>query len=416
MNLLPKNSSPANRFKRHQLSIVNCQLSIKLIFILFFFPVFLFAQLDAGVDDTINPGVPVTLSSSYGLIGTSVATTDDGVEGPFPIGFDFSFFGTVFSEFYIGANGWISFSPNTSSKGIREAFAVPSAADFNPKNCILGPFQDLKPNDAGSPYIFYKTIGEQPNRLLVVMWCETPMYSDSCRSLYVTFQIVLYEGRNDIENYIYRKPSCLSWHGNKATLGLQNANGYKGFAVPGRNATSWEVTPEMAEGWLYHPTSIDSFQVAPIPYKRIPLTPGNKISYGWYEGSELVSESQQMVVTPTQTTTYIAWAKVCNGDEFTDTVTVYVIPFIPNAFTPNGDGLNDKFRIFGVPPENITRFNMQIFNRWGQMVFSTTDILEAWDGTIKGEFCDDGVYTWVIFYENNKKTRVSNKGTVMLLR
>ena len=97
-------------------------------------------------------------------------------------------------------------------------------------------------------------------------------------------------------------------------------------------------------------------------------------------------------------------------------MTVYVIPYIPNAFTPDGDGLNDNFRIVGLPPENITQFNMQIYNRWGQMVFSTNNIREAWDGTTKGEVCSEGLYVWIIYYENNKKTKVSNKGSLMLLR
>lgn len=55
--------------------------------------------------------------------------------------------------------------------------------------------------------------------------------------------------------------------------------------------------------------------------------------------------------------------------------------YIPNAFTPNGDGLNDGF---GVKAEGIHDFRMEIFNRWGELIFSTTDINELWDGTYKG--------------------------------
>ena len=177
-----------------------------LLFIFFFIPGKIFSQFSAGVDDTINPGVPVTLSASYGLIGTGVATTDDGVEGPYPIGFSFSFFGDQYSNFYVGANGWIGFSANVTAKGRREAFAVPSAADYAPKNCILGPFQDLNPEMAGGPYIFYQTIGNAPRRKLVVMWCQCPMYS--CLSLNLTFQIILNEGENTVENHIFTKPAC----------------------------------------------------------------------------------------------------------------------------------------------------------------------------------------------------------------
>ena len=65
---------------------------------------------------------------------------------------------------------------------------------------------------------------------------------------------------------------------------------------------------------------------------------------------------------------------------------------------------------------NITEFNLQIFNRWGQMVFSSKDILEGWDGKLNGEVCPEGEYVWVIFYEDNKKTKTSNKGLITLLR
>jgi len=170
----------------------------------------------------INAGIPVTLKATYGLIGSGVTISDDGVEGPFPIGFPFSFFGDIYTEFYIGANGWISFLPNPNAAGTRQAFAVPNAADYNPKACILGPFQDLNPIISGSPYIFYRTTGDTLHHRLVVMWCQTPMYS--CMDSVVTFQIILNEGPNTIENQILSKPSC-DWLSNLATLGVQNATG-----------------------------------------------------------------------------------------------------------------------------------------------------------------------------------------------
>lgn len=376
-------------------------------------PVLTWAQFSAGSDDTISVGVPVTLTASYGLIGNEVSTTDDGVEGPFPIGFPFSFFGNVYSEFYVGANGWISFSPNTSARGRRDAFAVPSAADYHPKNCILGPLQDMNPGEMNGPYIFYLTTGTEPARKLVVMWCQCPLFSEINRNdSLATFQIILNEGSNTIENHISLKPS-IDWLGNLATLGLQNSTGYIGIPVPGRNATPWRA--EM-EAWRYSPTSADSFQVAPIAYAMEPITPGTKISYRWYQGDELISEQQSLVVSPEVTTTYRAQCTVCSGEEFTDEVTVHVIPYIPNAFTPNGDGINDLFRFTGLPSTSITRFNFQVFNRWGQVIFSTNDIKEGWDGRRGGEYCPPDVYPWVVYWEDEKRVRVTNKGTITLVR
>jgi len=67
--------------------------------------------------------------------------------------------------------------------------------------------------------------------------------------------------------------------------------------------------------------------------------------------------------------------------------------YIPSAFTPNGDGINDAF---GVKARNITEFNLRIFNRWGELVFESDDINTYWDGTFKGELIantDVFVYT-----------------------
>jgi len=234
----------------------------------------------------------------------------------------------------------------------------------------------------------------------------------SCLDSVVTFQIILNEGTNTVENHILSKPSC-DWLSNLATLGVQNSTGFVGFAVPGRNGTSW--TARM-EGWKYTPTSIDSFQIAPIPYRLEPIVPGEKITYAWYKGTELLTTQQSLTVTPGVTTTYWAKCTLCDGQEFTDSVTVFVIPYIPNAFTPNGDGTNDVFRIIGLPPENIAKFNMQIFNRWGEVIFSTTDITQGWDGRLNGEICPAENYIWVIFYEDESKITRTNRGVVALIR
>lgn len=62
----------------------------------------------------------------------------------------------------------------------------------------------------------------------------------------------------------------------------------------------------------------------------------------------------------------------------------------PNAFTPNGDGMNDGFRV--VVYGNTSEYQLSIFNRWGQRVFMTNDPKKSWDGTFGGKLCDVGVY------------------------
>lgn len=90
--------------------------------------------------------------------------------------------------------------------------------------------------------------------------------------------------------------------------------------------------------------------------------------------------------------------------------------YIPTAFTPNEDGLNETFRPQGYEIDNFT---MSIFNRWGELVYSTDDITKGWDGTYNNELCVPGVYTWRIQYESKamkSEGRQVKEGVVTLLR
>lgn len=69
--------------------------------------------------------------------------------------------------------------------------------------------------------------------------------------------------------------------------------------------------------------------------------------------------------------------------------------YIPNAFVPNNDGLND---IFKPVISNASNYNFKIFNRWGKLIFETNDYNEGWDGTYKGSLAENGVYTYRMTY------------------
>jgi gliding motility-associated-like protein len=88
--------------------------------------------------------------------------------------------------------------------------------------------------------------------------------------------------------------------------------------------------------------------------------------------------------------------------------------FVPNAFTPNGDGHNDVFRVlYSVPPR---QFKMSIFNRYGQIVFSSSDPSMPWDGTANGIKQPVDSYVWEIEFTDEKSGRHSMKGSVVLIR
>jgi gliding motility-associated-like protein len=89
--------------------------------------------------------------------------------------------------------------------------------------------------------------------------------------------------------------------------------------------------------------------------------------------------------------------------------------YVPNAFTPNNDNLND---IFKPVANNITLQDFQIYNRWGQMVFETTDIHKGWNGTFQGQLADIGNYVyWLSYFDCTNTTKPKTiKGNIILIR
>ena len=174
--------------------------------------------------------------------GNQLFMTDDSQQGPFQIGFNFCFFGTTYNQFYVGSNGWISFTGGQPTTFTSQP--IPTGNALVPKNCIMGPWQDWHPGLGGQ--IRYQVQGVAPCRKLVVSWVGIPMFS--CTNNQGTFHIVIYESTNYIENHIQDKPSCLQWQGGTATQGIHNLGGTIGITSPGRNSTAW-VTNNNSYRW-----------------------------------------------------------------------------------------------------------------------------------------------------------------------
>ncbi len=100
--------------------------------------------------------------------------------------------------------------------------------------------------------------------------------------------------------------------------------------------------------------------------------------------------------TPTETTTYYLTVTNSTGCSSTDSVIVTVLPKIvfPNGITPNGDGANDKWIIDGI--EYYKNCVVQVYNRWGENLFTSVGYVEKWDGTYKGKLLPVGTYYYVI--------------------
>lgn len=150
----------------------------------------------------------VQAASNTGLTG------DDRYAGRFPIGFNFQFYDKTYDKFYVSTNGLIQFStPTTSYKNQ----CLP--ADFN--NTLYVFWDDLRTDVEGQPSgkIEYETLGQAPNRKLVVQW--TNQYFFGSNMPMGTFQAILYEGTNQIK-YQYRNLLDERSQGSHATVGIQN--------------------------------------------------------------------------------------------------------------------------------------------------------------------------------------------------
>lgn len=423
--------------------------------------------------------------------GTQISLFDDAQQGPFDIGFTFCFFGQTYTQFYIGSNGWISFSadqPTTFS-----SVSIPSTLNGVPRNCIMGPWQDWHPGVGGQ--IKYQTQGVAPHRKLVVSWIDMPMYV--CLNLQGTFHIVIYESTNIIENYIQNKPNCTSWSGGTAVQGLHNDDGTFAVTVPNRNSTQWvtnndakrytpsgpEIFPTLTwyvvgnpnpigtgntinvtppqngeyytchltypscnDSWNLYYSNLNSgpdtvfvkpaspFSIPPIQaldtiynYPTSELyfinDNGNNYTYTWTTLGSIISgqgndsiyinwDNHPLGYIPQGVSVIATNADGCESlpqyfnlviltiDSIPQNTQTQELIFIPNAFTPNGDEINQVWKpIFteGYDPQN---FNLMVVNRWGQVIWESNNASIGWDGTYLNKMCPDGVYFWKTQFGN----------------
>lgn len=143
----------------------------------------------------------------------------------------------------------------------------------------------------------------------------------------------------------------------------------------------------------------------------ITLQPGNGYaSYIWQDsttGPEYTA-SEEGIYYVTVTDQY-----GCEGTS--ETVLLRLCPdefLIPTAFTPNHDLLNDVFRIIWNADESPSLFRMLIYNQWGRLVYSGTNIYNGWDGEVNGDPCPPGIYTYVISVEKPAGTSPAQQSTV----
>lgn len=125
----------------------------------------------------------------------------------------------------------------------------------------------------------------------------------------------------------------------------------------------------------------------------------------------------QPVVYPPENITYTLHAKSaagCGNADMQVTVKVFDDVYIPNAFTPNGDGLNDRFRVLKL--DDYIPVKLVLYNRQGQLIYQASGQNNGWDGTINNIPQPTGTYVYHVELQNASGRKISRKGTFLLLR
>ncbi|MFA5781675.1 MAG: gliding motility-associated C-terminal domain-containing protein [Bacteroidales bacterium] len=146
---------------------------------------------------------------------------------------------------------------------------------------------------------------------------------------------------------------------------------------------------------------------------------GLGLVYNWSPTTDLsCTDCDNPVANPTQTTMYYVTVTDNNGCSATDSVKVTIDikcgeVFIPDIFSPNGDGKNDVLKVFN---NCIKEMNWIIYNRWGEKVYESNNVQEGWDGSYKGKPAMSGVYVYYLNAKLINGEEVKTKGNVTLIR
>ncbi len=145
-------------------------------------------------------------------------------------------------------------------------------------------------------------------------------------------------------------------------------------------------------------------------------------TYTWYPSTGLDNPySSNPVATPNETTTYYLTISDPYGCIYRDTLKIVVLEvfcderyiYVPNAFTPNGDGKNE---VLFVRSKMLSEFDFLIYDRWGEKVFETKDINKGWDGKFRNKLCDPGVFVYYLDAVCYNKIKYIKKGNITLIR
>ena len=238
------------------------------------------------------------------------------------------------------------------------------------------------------------------------------------------------------------------WNGSEGTITIENPNGTAPFtySLDGNNfqgtplfenlfAMSYMVYVQDGNGCIQEqPITLqgDPQLLINLPAPLLPcdgsglvLQPQiltgdvSNLTYLWSDGSTepqltVNEEGVYVVGVSNECETVVQEVRISYED---DDINSYL--YIPNAFSPNGDGNNDKFKVYPSPNVQIESFDLYVFDRWGNHLYDTHDTSEGWDGTLNSKIFNPGVYVYYIRIKVNSCGRTLDlfkKGDVTIVK
>ncbi len=253
---------------------------------------------------------------------------------------------------------------------------------------------------------------------------------EGCVPIFVRFKDSSQVDSGFITNWIwdFGDGSTANTSSNLTSHYYQNAGIYN-VSVTVRSNNTCANTLSIPSMISVYPNPVANFDISPdrasVLDSKVQFTDlSNGVMYwNWYFGDGDSAHIQHPAHTYTEPGDYYPFLLISTSQGCIDTISRRVIIlkdatfYAPSAFTPNNDGYNDVFQVYGIDIEK-GKFEMMIFSRWGEMVFRSEDYHYGWNGNMNGnkESCPDGTYVWKIRYTDGLGRYQTANGHVTLIR
>jgi gliding motility-associated-like protein len=245
-------------------------------------------------------------------------------------------------------------------------------------------------------------------------------FADSlCEDAMFNFPDISLEGINGIWTPTFNNQATQNYTFTPSSLGIfSTSQGLRCPQIVNQTMTILanpvaDFTPQYSVLPLYMPSTI------------LDNNSSNAYSYFWNFGDGTTNDSifSPEHTFPEEAGSYLVSLQVSNQLGCMDTTSQVIViehdpvVFIPNAFTPDGDGLNNEFT--AVFPENmkLASYEMYIYDRWGELVFYSQDPKQGWDASLAGFAAPDGVYSYLVKYkEFGYVNKFQVTGSVVVIR